>query len=157
VSGGRRRSLVRDKAVAVGHDAADLAQAKAKRAADRLRGAVATGDLSGVTHRPPETDQQLHDRIRARLGRVISHPKAVQVTVDRGCVYLRGDVLTREVDPLLAEVGGMVGVTDVRNELQAHDTAQGISQLQGRGDGREPSAAAADSTQHTRSMSHGIT
>lgn len=132
VSGGRRRALVRDKIVSAGHDVADLAEAKGKRGMDHVKGMVATGSLHGVTRTEPQSDQQLHDRIRARLGRVISHPKALQVEVDNGCVCLRGPVLRKEVDNLLSEVQGMAGVAEVRNELEVHDSPEGIPALQGR-------------------------
>lgn len=71
ISGGRRRALVRDKIVGAGHDAAYFAQAKGKRAADHVKGLFTTRRLDRVTRSEPQSDQQLHDRIRARLGRVI--------------------------------------------------------------------------------------
>ncbi|MGK6306841.1 BON domain-containing protein [Variovorax sp. DT-64] len=130
-SGRRRRALVRDKLVAAGHDAADLAESAGKRTVDRLKGIVATGRLDRVGGHEPESDSQLHERIRARLGRVVSHPKSIQVEVDRGEVCLRGHILTGELDELLYDVGQMRGVQTVRNELTCHDTAQGIPELQG--------------------------
>ena len=131
-SGGRRRALVRDRVVSASHHAAGLAQAQAKRALDRAKGVLATGSLHRVSRRRPESDQQLHDRIRARLGRVISHPKALAVLVDQGCVRLSGHVLRREVEPLLEEVKAMPGVHEVRNEATVHDNPEGIPSLQGR-------------------------
>jgi osmotically-inducible protein OsmY len=130
-SGGRRRALVRDKMVSAGHDVADFAQAKARRAMDRAKGVLATGDLHGVTHRPPQSDQQLHDRIRARLGHVISHPKAVLVLVQDGRVRLQGHVLRPEVDALLSAVRRMPGVAELRDELEVHDSPDGVPHLQG--------------------------
>jgi hypothetical protein len=130
-SGARRRALVRDKVVAVGHDAADLAEAKAKRAADRVKGMLATGRLDRVGGDEPDSDQQLHDRIRARLGRIVSHPKSIQIEANQGSVRLQGHVLTQELDVLLREINDMAGVRSIRNELTCHDTAQGIPELQG--------------------------
>jgi hypothetical protein len=132
VSGGRRRALVRDKIVGVGHDVGYLAQAKGKRAADYVRGLFVTLHLDRVTRSEPQSDQQLHDRIRARLGRVISHPKSVYVEVNQGRVVLSGHILTEQVDKLLNEVQHNVGVRAVDNQLVCHDTAQGIPELQGR-------------------------
>lgn len=131
-SGGRRRALARDKMVAAGHDAAWTAQAKGKRAVDRAKGVMATGHLDRVSRHEPDTAQQLHDRIRSRLGRVVSHPRSVHVAIEPDCVCLTGHVLRKEVDHLLAEVQGIAGVDEVRNELQVHETAEGISELQGR-------------------------
>lgn len=150
VSGGRRRALVRDKVVSTGHDAAWLAQAKAKRALDRAKGVLATHSLDGRTRRLPESDQQLHDRIRARLGRTVSHPRSIHVDVEEGCVCLRGHLLTKEVAGLMSEVRSMPGVSDVRNELIAHDSPEGIPELQGRTTppGREQPERAPDRAWH---------
>lgn len=147
-SGGRRRALVRDRVVRTGHDAAWIAQTKAKRALDRAKGVLATHSLDGRTRRPPESDQQLHDRIRARLGRTVSHPRSVHVEVCEGCVGLTGHVLTREVPGLMSEVQSMTGVLEVRNELIAHDSPEGIPELQGRTTppGREAPERPADKT-----------
>jgi len=127
----RRRALVRDRVVSVGHDAAERARVRAKRVLDRAKGVLATRNLHRLSRRQPESDQQLHDRIRARLGRVISHPKALAVMVDQGCVRLDGHILRHEVEALMAEVRAMPGVREVRNELEVHDSPQGIPALQG--------------------------
>ncbi|CAN7736695.1 BON domain-containing protein [Variovorax paradoxus] len=131
-SGRRRRALARDKVVAAGHEVADMAEGTSKRAADHLKGYMATGRFDRTGGGEPETDSQLHERIRARLGRVVSHPKSIEVEVDRGRVHLRGHILTRELDDLLYELKQMRGVQAVTNELSCHDTAEGISELQGR-------------------------
>lgn len=127
--GRRRRALARDKLVAVSHDAGDFAQAKGKRAGDRLKGAWA--QLGGSP--PPRSDAQLRERIRSRLGRTISHPRAIDVEVQDGYVCLRGHVLSQELDDLLTEVSGMQGVRGLENQLAVHDTADGVSELQGSG------------------------
>jgi osmotically-inducible protein OsmY len=130
-SGRRRRALVRDKLVAAGHDAADMAESAGKRTVDHLKGIVATRRFDRVGGNEPESGSQLHERIRARLGRVVSHPKSIEVEVDQGSVRLRGHILAKELDDLLYEVRHMRGVRTVRNELTGHDTAQNISELQG--------------------------
>lgn len=140
--GRRRRALARDRFVAVSHDAGGYAQAKGRRAGDRLKGAWAR--MAGSS--APGSDAQLRERIRARLGRTISHPRAVQVEVDAGQVCLRGDILAQELDDLLTTVSGMRGVRGIDNQLAAHASSQGISQLQGsgrapRGNGTAASAA----------------
>lgn len=73
-----------------------------------------------------------HDRIRSRLGRVVSHPRSVEVHVENGTVHLGGHIFTRELDNLQAEVKHVAGVRAVRSELICHDNAVGISELQGR-------------------------
>lgn len=130
-AGRRRRALVQDKLVGLGHDAAWYAQAKSRRAIDHLKGWAVTRRFDRHTRTPPLSDQQLHDRIRSRLGRVVSHPRSVEVHVENGAVHLGGHIFTRELDNLLAEVKHVAGVTTVRNELICHDNAVGISELQG--------------------------
>jgi hypothetical protein len=130
-SGGRRRALVRDKFVSAGHDLSDFAEAKSKRVIDRVKGMAATRSLHGTTRTEPESDQQLHDRIRARLGRTIGHPRSVQLSVEQGFVQLHGHILRKDVDPLLSELRRMPGVREVSNQLQVHDSSEGIPELQG--------------------------
>jgi len=122
-SGRRRRALVRDKVVGAGHDLTHYAGAKGKRVMDRLQGVMATHRLDRVSHAMPHSDQQLHDRIRSRLGRCVGHPRLVEVHVAQGQVRLGGHVLRREVEALCREVGDMAGVAGVHNELQLHDHA----------------------------------
>lgn len=131
-NGARRRALVRDKLVRAGHQLSDLAEAQGKHIANRAKGIAATHRLDRKSHRAPQSDAQLHDRIRAHLGRVVSHPGSIHVDVQGGCVCLRGDVLTREQEVLCREVQDMAGVREVRNEMQAHDSPEGVPGLQGR-------------------------
>lgn len=143
VSGRRRRALVRDQVLAAGHQAADYAGAKGKRAVDRLKGYAVTRRLDRHSPHRPESDQQLHERIRSRLGHVVSHPRSVHVTVERGCVQLGGHILIKELDPLLSELKHMPGVRSVDNQLTCHDSPAGVPELQGHTSpsGREPHAA----------------
>ena len=130
-SGRRRRALVHDKFVAAENDVVDMAESAGKLVADHLKGMVATRRFDGAGGDEPKTDSQLHERVRARLGRLVSHPRSIQVEVDQGNIRLRGQILTRELDDLLYEIRQMRGIKTVRNELTCHDTAQGISELQG--------------------------
>lgn len=131
--GRRRRALVKDKFVSVSHDVGNVAGAKRKRLSDRVKGALASvrAQLTGAAQ--PRNDRQLCDRIRAQLGRVVSHPRAIEVHVTAGQVRLRGDVLRQEVDELLSMVSAMRGVHAVDNQLSVHETGDGISRLQGAG------------------------
>lgn len=128
-TGAYRRSLVRDKTVGACHDAASLARAKGKRAADRVKGVVATGRLDRVTSRPPESDHQLHERIRARIGRLVSHPRLLEVSVEQGRVSLGGHVLRSEIDHLMADLRAMPGVAEVHSELQVHGRAHELQNI----------------------------
>ena len=116
--GGWRRAQVRDKLAATGREVGELAQAKGKRAMDQVRGVVATHSFARDTQREPGSDQQLHERVRAKLGHLVDHPKAIEISVDNGCVCLRGHASRPEADRLVAEIGAMAGVREVRSELQ---------------------------------------
>lgn len=128
-NGRRRRALARDKVVGAGHDAAASTGAAGRRTVNHLKGFLATHRFGRARADEPQTDFQLHERIRARLGRVVSYPKSVQVEVDQGNVHLRGIVLTRELNDLLHELRHMSGVLTVTSDLTCCDTAQGISEL----------------------------
>jgi BON domain len=130
-TGRRRRALVRDRAVGVSHDAGHYALAQGRRAADHLKGAAARG--RSLLHRsPPTSDGKLHDRVRAQLGRVVTHPRAVEVDVEQGCVCLRGHVLANEIGALLDEVSSVPGVERVEHQLMVHEQPAGVPELQGR-------------------------
>jgi len=128
-SGARRRATARDKVVAVSHDLSGKAEAKGKRALGRLKGMWVTHRFDRVSHSHPESDEQLHDRIRSRLGRVVRYPKAVEVSVEQGHVHLRGHVLRREMDYLCREVLRMAGVRGMHSDLYAHRTHEEIARM----------------------------
>jgi osmotically-inducible protein OsmY len=129
--GRRRRALATDKVVGASHDIADVAEAKGKRFIDRAKGVFAARSISGMTSTEPATDAQLHDRIRAQLGRLTGHPRAIEVSVSDGTVRLSGDVLARELDTVLSGVRHVTGVKMVHNALTAHDHAGDFPALQG--------------------------
>lgn len=80
----------------------------------------------------PQSDAELRNRIRDRLGRLVSHPRALDVHVDNGVVRLSGDVLARERDGLLLQVREMDGVQKLVNAMTAHETPDGIASLEAR-------------------------
>jgi osmotically-inducible protein OsmY len=92
----------------------------------------------------PHADRNLNDHIRRALimSGVCSNPGAVVVRSDDGYVTLSGDVFWSEANNVLALVRAMHGVKGVRNSLDVHQSAEGVSGLQGR-----PYPAAAPSTE----------
>lgn len=78
----------------------------------------------------PQADAVLRDRIRDRLGRMVSHPRALHVTVEQGVVRLSGDVLAKERDGLLLQLREMPGVQKLVNAMTAHESPHGIVSLQ---------------------------
>ena len=75
----------------------------------------------------PRSDAELRSRIELRLGRMVSHPRAIQVQVEGGSVRLTGRVLAKERDGLLEQVRQIPGVQDVVNAMSAHDYPQEIA------------------------------
>jgi uncharacterized membrane protein len=129
--GARRRSLLRDRLVHAGHKIGDGMSATARDTRNRTLGAVA--ELKSRLHEDAVDDAVLHERVRSAIGRAVSHPSAISVTAFDGQVTLTGQVLANEVDALIGQVRQVRGVREVRNELQMHRTAAGVSSLQGEG------------------------
>ena len=127
--GARRRALVRDQAVRARHRLAEGAEATGRDLRNRARGTAA--ELRTRFRREMPDDEILHERVRAVLGRVVSHPAAVTVSVADGQVTLQGQVLADELEDLVRTVGGVRGVSDVRNELVVSSSPQGAPSLQG--------------------------
>lgn len=128
--GRRRRAVARDKTAS----ALDAAQRELReRAVDvgnRARGAAAEMRHAGDDH---PADETLVARVRAELGHHVEHARAIEVVAEHGTVILRGPVLRDELDAALTTTRGVRGVEQVRNELEVHDTPDGISSLQGGG------------------------
>lgn len=136
--GRRRRVMMRDKAVRTVHELRDAVDTGARDLAHRLIGLVA--ETRGRLHPEDVPDDVLTERVRARLGRHVSHPHAIEVSSSGGRIVLRGPILAREVDSLLKAIRKVRGVVDVESRLDAHQTAEGIPSLQG--GGRRPGVKA---------------
>lgn len=135
--GGRRRALVRDKVVRASRKTRHGVDAVARDITNRSRGIAAAtrGRFAGAA----VDDDVLVERVRAKLGRAASHPRAIDVKATHGEVTLYGPVLSGEVDRLLATVASVRGVRSVVDELDPHDSPHGIPSLQGQGGVARPS------------------
>jgi hypothetical protein len=130
--GRRRRALVRDKLVRAGHVTRDTAATARRDMANRATGVAAR--LRRTTDDRPTGDRVLVERVRALLGHVVSHPRAIDVTADDdGVVTLRGQVLEHEFDQLCRAVEGVPGVREVINELELYSDPTNVPSLQGDG------------------------
>lgn len=114
-TGRRRRALVREKAVAAGHDAQRLARGTSRHTANQLRGAAA--EMRSQVNETPLSDRQLRERIRSELGRLVDQPGQVEVNVGNGFVTLSGSTKPSEMERLIAAVSAMQGVEHVENRL----------------------------------------
>jgi len=129
-AGRRRRALMRDKVSATYHDARDLAEAKARRAADQTRGMIAAARRRLWPFGRPN-DAQLNERIRSQLGRLVLNPHAIRTEVAAGCVRLRGKLLRHEIGALMAGLWNVPGVQRIVNELAVYTEPGNEPDLQG--------------------------
>lgn len=130
--GRQRRAQVRSKFGSLSRDAGDYVRTRGQRAAERFRGVAASVGTPFAGRSQSRSDMQLRKHISLQLGRLVSHPEAIEVTVNQGRVSLHGPVLAGEVDPLLSAVQTMPGVRQVENRLEVHDEPGGLSGRPGR-------------------------
>jgi BON domain len=129
--GGRRRALLRDQLAKSAHKGADAFDATRRDVSNRAAGTAAR--VRGMFRRRAVDDRILADRVRSQLGHVVSHPRALVVTVDGGRVTLGGPILQEEVPDLLTAIRRVPGVQEVVTELDVHPDAAGVPALQGEG------------------------
>jgi hypothetical protein len=77
------------------------------------------------------SDARLEARVRARLGRFVSHPRAIQIAAQDGEVLLLGPVLSAERQRLVRAVHQVRGVQSVEDHLAAYESADSVPALQG--------------------------
>lgn len=128
--GRRRRALVRDQVVHLTNRMRDARRVTAADISNRGRGFRAM--VSRWLRRDrPASDRDVTERVRSRLGRVVSHPHAIEVAVSDGHVTLSGPILLEEVQPLVSVVKMVEGVRSVEDRMSAYAEATGVSALQG--------------------------
>jgi uncharacterized membrane protein len=128
-AGRRRRALVRDKLAYCQRKLQDGFQATSRDLKNRGTGLLA--GLKSFSKRDDLPDQVLVARVRSKLGRVCSHPRAIEVTVSRGDVTLSGPVLAYEMNDIISAVSSVRGVKRLENRLEGHQEAGQVSGLQG--------------------------
>jgi uncharacterized membrane protein len=127
--GGYRRHLVRDKAVHALHETTGGLRATGEHLRNSSRGLVA--ETRSRFRRDQASDYKVGARVRAAMGRVVSHPSAIWVSVADGNIALCGDVLADELDALLAVAKSVRGVRSVQNRLRVHQEPGNVPSLQG--------------------------
>lgn len=127
--GRRRRARMRDQAISAWSNLDDAMGTTARDLQHRAQGLVA--EARSTFERDDAPDQVLEARVRSEIGRVVSHPRAIDVRADQGRVTLSGPVLARDVDNLLACVRKVHGVKEVENRLDVHQRADDVPGLQG--------------------------
>lgn len=135
-SGRRRRALLRDRTTRTVNETRDLLDTAVTDARNRARGLYSM--TTARLHSEQTDNQRLAERVRSKLGRVCSHPRAIRVAVDEGNVTLRGDILEQELPGVLRAVRHVPGVRNVTHQLQVHQRAGRMPFLQGRSQRAEP-------------------
>jgi uncharacterized membrane protein len=117
--GARRRALVRDKALHAAHITGDSIDAAVRDLRNRTSGLVieTRSRLAGEE----VTDEVLAERVRAKIGRVVSHSRTIEIAADQGQIILKGQILTGEVKRLLRTVRSIRGVKGIDNQLQVQE------------------------------------
>ncbi|TDO48681.1 BON domain-containing protein [Kribbella sp. VKM Ac-2527] len=128
--GHSRRARLRDKTAHAAHEVNEGLEGLSRDLSNRGRG-VAAGARYRVVGRMTD-DAVLHDRVRAELGRQVSHPHAIQVEVDDRTVTLTGDVLAAEADQAIRAINRIPGVRDVETQWRVYDEPGDVPTLQGR-------------------------
>jgi len=132
--GKRRRALLRDK---IKHGARKASGAIETAAVDLSHRTVGLLAETRSRFRQEEvTDSVLVERVRSKIGRLVSQPRAIEVAADQGRVTISGPILAGEVDNLLSAVASVRGVAGVESRLEVHHQAD-VPALQG---GKPPSA-----------------
>ena len=127
-AGARRRARLRDRFVHAGHVAGEAASATRTDVANRASGLAAR--MRRMREVRPVDDRTLTERVRARLGRVVSQPRAIDVSAVNGVITLRGTILRDEIEGLCRAVSRMDGVSEVIDALDIHDEPVHVSALQ---------------------------
>lgn len=133
VTGKRRRAMVRDKSIHLSRTSGKFAEKAARDIGNRVRG-LGVAARSVLSH-PDVGDEVLVDRVHARLGRLTTHPGAIEVSAEQGVVLLSGPVLKAEKKRVLAGVRGIPGVCALLDRLEEHEQPGDVPGLQG-GSGR---------------------
>jgi uncharacterized membrane protein len=127
--GRRRRAQVRDQMVHVLNQVDDALDVVSRDLTHRVQGLRA--EVVSLLSSSQPSDKVLADRVRSKLGRIVSHPRALQVSARDGHVTVSGPILAHEVDRLLWGVQSTPGVREVENRLDVHQEPGDLPALQG--------------------------
>ena len=121
---------MRDQLARTARDARHIVDAGSRDLGHRFRGLLAAARQVGEDPREAD-DSVIEERVRACLGRAVSHPGAIEVSAWSGRVTLTGDVLAEEHRELIDCVASVRGVEGIDDQLAVHADSRGVSALQG--------------------------
>jgi hypothetical protein len=126
--GNRRQAKLRDRLMSTVSQFGDSLDVAWRDLCHRANGMAA--EAMGLLSDGRVPDEILAERVRSKIGRHVSHPRAIDVDVADGLVALAGPVLMGEMERLLSAVTSVRGVRRVENHLEPHAVAGDISGLQ---------------------------
>lgn len=128
-SGRRRRARLRDACTHAANRTSDVASRTSHDLRNRPQGLIAAA--RSLRASGPVEDDVLEARVRATLGRYVSHASAIETSASNGVVELRGPVFEAEATRALRALKRVRGVAEVVDRLERHDSADGVPALQG--------------------------
>jgi hypothetical protein len=134
--GRMRRAHVRDKVHHLRRLSSVTVEATRVDISNRARGLVA--ELRGRLSREPIDDEILVERVRSQIGRLVTHPHALEISAHDGIITLRGRILAEELHLVLTRLKHLRGVHGVENLLVVHGEPGHAPDLQGAGRPHEP-------------------
>ncbi len=129
--GRKRRKDAAQRAGRIARRSAEKVEGRARDLGNRAHGVAAEARHALLDRDERVDDGVLVERVRAALGRAVSHPRAIEVTAHDGRVAVSGPVLAAEAEALLAAAAAVRGVTGVEDGLERHETPEGVPALQG--------------------------
>ena len=128
--GRRRRVLARDKMNRIRHQTTDAVGATSRDLRNRAYGIMA--ETKSLVSRRQVSDEVLAERVRARLGSLVSDASAIQVWCENGRITLSGRTVGAELPRLLRGVASIRGVTGVENHLIVGESSESVAAPHGR-------------------------
>lgn len=126
--GRARRAMLHDKAASAAKRAGQDLAGRAEDLVHRAKGAVARVGAS-VACSEESDDAVLIGRVRSHLGHLTHHAHAIETDVKDGVVTLKGILPEEERRRLVAEIGGISGVKDVRDCLACEIPAESLANV----------------------------
>ena len=113
--GRRRRAVLRDKTISLGHRGLNGIELGTRDLLHRLKGYVAQGRR--LMTDGDADDRTIEARVRSSLGRIVARPRDIRVVSSGGIVLLSGTCGAHERDALIGAVRMTRGVHGVNNDL----------------------------------------
>jgi osmotically-inducible protein OsmY len=118
-SGKRRRHVARDRALGLIRRGAEKTQRQAEYRTGQVEGKVEAAKSKAAPEKPAANDQALAERVKSEIFQPADAPKgSVNVNVERGIVYLRGEVKRPDqIRKLIEQARSVDGVGGVESLL----------------------------------------